>query len=60
MLNNVLLQNIIEHAKRLAPRIELFLLKIVAIVAIQITVWADWLGEDLKLTRSSSQISVFL
>jgi len=35
------------------PRIELFLLKVVAIVAIQITDGACWLGEDLKLARSS-------
>ncbi len=42
MLNNVLLQNIVGHVKRLAPRIELFLLKVVAIVTFQIAAKLDF------------------
>jgi hypothetical protein len=61
VLDNILFQDVVGHPKRLAPWIELFLLiKVVAIVAIQITDGAGWLGEDLKLTRSSGQICVFL
>jgi len=60
VLDNILFQDVVGHPKRLAPWIELFLLKVVAIVAIQITDRAGWLGEDLKLTRGSGQICVFL
>jgi len=60
MLDNILFQDVVGHPKRLAPWIELFLLKIVAIVASQIADGAGWLGEDLKLTRDFGQICVFL
>jgi len=60
VLDDILFQNVIGHPKRADPWIELFLLKIIAIVAIQITDGAGWLGEDLKLTRDFGQICVFL
>ena len=60
VLDNILFQDVVRHGKRLMPWIEPLLLKVVAVVAIQVTDGARWLGKDLKLTRNSGQICVFL
>jgi hypothetical protein len=50
LLDNVFLQDRVVHAKRLALRIEVFLLQIVTIVTVQVTEGATGLGKNLKFT----------
>ena len=50
VLNYVLLEDVVGHAKRLALRIEVFLLQIVTIVTVQVTECANRFGENLKVS----------
>src|SRR5262249_48632932 len=52
LLDDVLLQQVIGHAKRLGLRVEQLLLQVVAIVAVQVTDRPHRFGKDLKFTRS--------
>jgi hypothetical protein len=52
MLNDVLLQDVIWHAKGLALWVELFLLQIVAVLTIQVADGTNGFGENLKLAGS--------
>jgi hypothetical protein len=52
VLNDIGLQNVIGHLKRLVCRIKLVLLQVVTIMAIQVTNGASRLGKNLKFTGS--------
>ena len=51
VLDNVFLQNVVGHAKRLALRIEVFLLQVVTIVTVQIADRANGFDKNLKFAR---------
>jgi hypothetical protein len=48
LLDNVFLKDGVVHAKRLALRIEVFLLQIVTIVTVQVAEGATGFGKNLK------------
>jgi len=48
VLDDVLLQGIVGHAERLALWIEVFLLQVVAVVAVQVADGADGFHENLE------------
>jgi hypothetical protein len=50
VLDYVLLQDVLRHAKRLALRIEIFLLQVVTIVTVQIADRADRLYKNLEFS----------
>jgi len=52
MLDNVLLQNIVGHAKRLTLWIEIFLLQVVTVVAVQVADGTNRFGKNLKVAGS--------
>ena len=52
MLDNILLQDIVGHAKRFALWIEVFLFQVVTIVTAQVADGADRFGKNLKFTGS--------
>ncbi len=58
VLDNVLLQDRVGHAKRLALRIEVFLLQVVTIVTVQVADRATGLGKNLKFTRGFDHCSI--
>ena len=58
MLDNVLLQDVVRHARRLALWIEVFFLQIVAIVTVQVANGANWFGKHLKFTGSLDHCSI--
>jgi hypothetical protein len=57
VLDNVLLQDIVGHAKRLALRIEVFLLQVVTIVTVQVAERATGFYKYLKFARSLDHCS---
>ena len=59
VLDNVLLQNVVGHAKRLALWIEIPLLHIVTIATVQVADGANRLDKDLKVARSFGHICIF-
>jgi len=58
VLDNVLLQDAVGHAKRLALWIEVFLLQVVTIVTLQVADRANRFGKNLKFPGSFDQCSV--
>jgi len=52
VLDNVLLQDVVGHAKRLALWIEVFLLQVVTIVTVQVADGANRFGKNLKFAGS--------
>jgi hypothetical protein len=58
VLDNVLLQDRVGHAKRLALRIEVFLLQVVTIVTVQVADRANGLDKNLKFTRGFDHCSI--
>jgi hypothetical protein len=52
MLDNVLLQDVVGHAKRLALWIEMFLVQVVTVVAVQVADGANRFGKNLKFVGS--------
>jgi len=58
VLDNVLLQNVIGHAKQLALWIEVLFFQIVTIVTVQVTDRATGLGKNLKLTGGFDHCSI--
>jgi len=50
MLDDIVLQGFVGHLKRLALWIEVFLLQVVAVVAIQVAEGANWFNENLEFT----------
>ncbi len=48
MLDNVLLQDVVGHAKRLTLWIEVFLIKVITVVAVQVADGANRFGKNLK------------
>ncbi|MBA7671030.1 hypothetical protein ES703_79181 [subsurface metagenome] len=50
VLDNVLFQDVVGHAKRFALWIEMFLLQVVTVVAVQVADGANRLDENLKFT----------
>ena len=59
MLDDVLLEDVVGHAERLALRVEMLLLQVVAVVAIQIADGADGFGKHLKFARSSDHYNTY-
>ncbi len=60
VLDNVLLQDVVGHAKRLAIRIKVFLLQVVTIVTVQVTDGANRFGKNLKFAGSFYHINFYL
>ncbi len=58
VLDNVLLQDVVGHAKRLALWIEVFLLQVVTIVTVQVADGANRFGKNLKFTGSFDHCSI--
>jgi hypothetical protein len=58
VLDNVLLQERFGHVKRLALRIEVFLLQVVTIVTVQVADRATGLGKHLEFTRGFDHCSI--
>src|SRR5262249_38532521 len=50
LLDDVLLQQVVGHAKRFGLWVEQLLLQVVTIVAVQVTDRSHWFGKDLKFT----------
>jgi hypothetical protein len=59
MLDNVFLQDRIGHAKGLIFPIEVFLLQVVAIVAVQVADGADGLDKNLKFSGGFNHCSFY-
>jgi hypothetical protein len=57
VLDNVLLQDGVGHAKRLALWIEVFFLQVVTIVTVQVAGGANRFGKNLKFTGSFGHCS---
>ena len=53
MLDDVLFEDVVGHAERFALWIEMFLLQVVAVVAVQVADGADGFGENLKFAGGS-------
>ena len=58
VLDNVLLQDVVGHAKRLALWIEVFLLQVVTIVTVQVADGANGFGKNLKFAGSFDHGSI--
>jgi hypothetical protein len=54
MLDNILLQDVVQHAKHLALWIEVFLLQVVTIVTVQVAEGAGGFNKNLKFAGSFS------
>lgn len=53
MLDDVLLEDVFGHAERFALWVEVLLLQVVAVMAVQVADGADGFGKHLKFARSS-------
>ncbi len=58
VLNNVFLQDVVGHAKRLALWIEVFLLQVVTIVAVQVADGPNRFGKNLKFAGSFGHYAI--
>ncbi len=58
VLDNVFLQDVVGHAKRLALWIEVFLLQVVTIVTVQVADGANGFGKNLKFAGSFDHCSI--
>jgi len=58
VLDNVLFEDMVGHAKQLALRIEMFLLQVVTIVTVQVADRATRLGKNLKFMRGLAHCSI--
>ncbi len=58
VLDNVLLQDGVGHAKRLALWIEVFLFQVVTIVTVQVADGANRFGKNLKFAGSFNHCSI--
>jgi hypothetical protein len=52
VLNDILLQDVIRHSKRLALGIEVFLIQVITIVTVEVADGTSRFGKNLKLTGS--------
>jgi hypothetical protein len=57
VLDNVLLQDVVGHAKRLALWVEVLLLQVVTIVTVQVADGANRFGKNLKFAGSFDHCS---
>jgi hypothetical protein len=58
VLNNVLLQDIFGHAENLTLGVEVFLLQVITILAVQVANGPKRFGKNLKFTRSFGHSAV--
>ena len=57
VLDNILLQDVVGHAKRLVLWIKVFFIQVVTVVTPQVTEGTSWFDKNLKLARSFGHCS---